>query len=119
MADALLHPEDRAYTVPEIYAWLDRCGMSFGRWIEQARYLAQCGVVARSRTLCASPRCPPGCSTPPSSFSANDGQYSFIAHRDDSVDGGQPITFAGDSWRDYIPIRLPWTVCVPRTSASW
>ena len=40
MADALLHPQDRAYTVPEIYAWLDRCGMSFGRWIEQAPYLA-------------------------------------------------------------------------------
>ena len=48
MADALLHPQDRAYTVPEIYAWLDRCGMSFGRWIEQAPYLAQCGVLARS-----------------------------------------------------------------------
>ena len=40
MADALLHPQDRAYTVPELYAWLDRCGMSFGRWIEQAPYLA-------------------------------------------------------------------------------
>ncbi len=48
MADALLHPQDRAYTVAELYAWLDRCGMSFGRWIEQAPYLAQCGVVARS-----------------------------------------------------------------------
>jgi hypothetical protein len=38
--------------------------------------------------------------------------HSFIAYRDDSADGSQPITFAGDSWRDYIPIRLPWTVCV-------
>ena len=48
MADALLHPQDRAYTVPELYAWLDRCGISFGRWIEQAPYLAQCGAIARS-----------------------------------------------------------------------
>ena len=31
MADALLHPQDRAYTVPEVYPWLDYCGMSFGR----------------------------------------------------------------------------------------
>src|SRR5271165_952127 len=45
MADALLHPQDRAYAVPELYAWLDRCGMSLGRWTEQAPYLAQC--VAR------------------------------------------------------------------------
>ena len=26
LADALLHPQDRAYTVPELYEWLDRCG---------------------------------------------------------------------------------------------
>ena len=32
LADTLLHPVDRAYTVPQLYAWLDRCGMSFGRW---------------------------------------------------------------------------------------
>ena len=48
MADALLHPQDRAYTVPEVYAWLDRCGLTFGRWIEQAPYLAQCGILATS-----------------------------------------------------------------------
>ena len=38
--------------------------------------------------------------------------HSFIAYRDDSPDENQPITFAGDGWRDYIPIALPWTVCV-------
>ena len=48
MADALLHPQDRAYTVSELYEWVDRCGMSFGRWTEQAPYLAQCGAVAKS-----------------------------------------------------------------------
>jgi SAM-dependent methyltransferase len=35
IADALLHPRDRAFAVPELYAWLERAGMSFGRWIEQ------------------------------------------------------------------------------------
>src|SRR6516164_9383020 len=24
----------------------------------------------------------------------------------------QPITFDGDPWRSYIPLRLPWTLCV-------
>ena len=48
LADALLHPQDRAYTVPQLYEWLDRCGMSFGRWLEQAPYLPQCGVVANT-----------------------------------------------------------------------
>ena len=39
LADALLHPNDRAYTVPQLYSWLERCGMAFGRWVEQAPYL--------------------------------------------------------------------------------
>jgi hypothetical protein len=46
LADALLHPQDRAYTVPQVYAWLQRCGLTFGRWVEQAPYLPQCGAIA-------------------------------------------------------------------------
>ena len=38
--------------------------------------------------------------------------HSFIAYRDDRAGESQPITFAGDGWRDYVPIALPWTVCV-------
>jgi hypothetical protein len=38
--------------------------------------------------------------------------HSFIAHRDDGADESQPITFAGDRWRHYVPIALPWTVRV-------
>ena len=32
LADALLHPVDRAYTVPQLYAWIERCGLNFARW---------------------------------------------------------------------------------------
>jgi SAM-dependent methyltransferase len=113
IADALLHPQDRAYTVPELYAWLDRSGMSFGRWIEQAPYLAQCGVVALS------PHAARLASLPSRRqhaavelFRGTMAAHSFITYRDDRPDNSQPINFAGDSWRDYIPIALPWTVCV-------
>ncbi len=113
MADALLHPRDRAYTVTELYAWLDRCGMSFGRWIEQAPYLAQCGLVARSphaaRLAALAPRLQHAAVE---LFRGTMVSHSFIAHRDDRSDESQPITFVGDSWRDTIPIALPWTVCV-------
>ncbi len=113
MADALLHPRDRAYSVPELYAWLDRCGMSFGRWIEQAPYLAQCGLVARSphaaRLATLAPRLQHAAVE---LFRGTMVSHSFIAHRDDRSDESQPITFVGDSWRDTIPIALPWTVCV-------
>jgi len=38
--------------------------------------------------------------------------HDFIAYRDDRPEVSQPINFAGHSWRDYIPIALPGTVCV-------
>jgi SAM-dependent methyltransferase len=113
MADALLHPQDRAYSVPELYAWLDRCGMSFGRWIEQAPYLAQCGVVARSPHAARLASLPSRLQhAAVELFRGTIVAHSFIAYRDDRSDDSQPITFAGDSWRDYIPIALPGTVCV-------
>ena len=46
LADALLHPVDRAFTVPQVCAWLERCGLKFARWREQAPYLPQCGAIA-------------------------------------------------------------------------
>jgi SAM-dependent methyltransferase len=113
MADALLHPQDRAYSVPEVYAWLDRCGMLFGRWIEQAPYLAQCGVLAASphaSRLAALPPQPQHAAV--ELFRGTMVSHSFTAYRDDRSDESQPIRFTGDSWRDYIPIALPWTVCV-------
>jgi SAM-dependent methyltransferase len=113
IADALLHPQDRAYTVPEVYAWLDRCGMSFGRWVEQAPYLAQCGAVARSphaaRLASLSPRLQHAAVE---LFRGTMVSHSFIAYRNDRPAASQPIDFAGESWRDYVPIALPWTVCV-------
>ena len=112
-ADALLHPQDRAFTVPEAYAWLDRCGMSFGRWIEQAPYLAQCGVLAGSPhalRLAALPSRLQHAAV--ELFRGTMVSHSFIAYRDDSAVESQPIAFAGDRWRGYVPIRLPWTVCV-------
>jgi SAM-dependent methyltransferase len=113
MADALLHPQDRAYTVPEVYAWLDRCGMSLSRWTEQAPYLAQCGLLARSphgERLAALPSRQQHAAV--ELFRGTMVSHSFIAHRDDGVDESRPITFAGDRWRDYVPVALPWTVCV-------
>jgi SAM-dependent methyltransferase len=113
MADALLHPQDRAYTVPELYAWLDRCGLSFGRWIEQAPYLAQCGVVARTPHAARLTLLPSRLQhAAVELFRGTMVSHDFIAYRNDRSEVSQPINFAGDCWRDYIPIALPRTVCV-------
>ena len=47
LADALLHPQDRAYSVPQLFDFIKRGGLTFGRWLRQAPYTPQCGVLAK------------------------------------------------------------------------
>ena len=113
LADALLHPQDRAYTVPQLYAWLERCGLAFGRWYEQAPYLPQCGAIAsmpHAARLAAL--------SPPLQHAAVEllrgtiTRHSFIAYRGERMGASQPINFDGDDWRSWVPLRLPWTLCI-------
>ena len=39
-------------------------------------------------------------------------KHNFIAYRDDRPGESQPIAFDGDAWRGYVPLRLPWTLCI-------
>ena len=113
LADALLHPQDRAFTVPQLYSWLQRCGLSFGRWFEQAPYLPQCGAIARTPHAARLVSL-----TPPLQYAAVEllrgtmTRHNFIAYREDRLGDRQPITFEGDAWRHYVPLRLPWTLCI-------
>jgi SAM-dependent methyltransferase len=113
IADALLHPQDRAYTVPQLYAWLERCGLSFGRWFEQAPYLPQCGAIARTphatRLDSLAPRLQHAAVE---LLRGTMTKHDLIAYRDDRLGESQPITFDGDAWRCYVPLRLPWTLCI-------
>jgi hypothetical protein len=113
VADALLHPQDRAYTVPQLYAWLERCGFSFARWFEQAPYLPQCGVIAsmpHGAHLVSLP--PPKQHAAVELLRGTMTRHKFIAYRDDRSGDNQPIRFDGDGWRDFVPLRLPWTLCI-------
>ena len=113
MADALLHPQDRAYTVPEIYAWLERCGMSFGRWYEQAPYLPQCGAIAKTPQAARFSALPePAQHAAVELFRGTMSQHNFIAYRNDRSDAPQALPFDGAQWREYVPIRLPWAITV-------
>jgi hypothetical protein len=113
LADALLHPRDRAYTVPQLYAWLERCGLSLGRWFDQAPYLPQCGAMAgtphAARIASLSPQLQHAAVE---LLRGTMTKHNFIAYRDDRLGESQPIRFDGDAWRGYVPLRLPWTLCI-------
>jgi len=113
LADALLHPQDRAYTVPQLYAWLERCGLSFARWFEQAPYLPQCGAIASMpHAARLTSLAPPLQHAAVELLRGTMAKHNFIAYRDDRLAESQPIMFGGDDWRVWVPLRLPWTLCI-------
>jgi SAM-dependent methyltransferase len=113
LADALLNPQDRAYSVPELYDWLDRCGLRFGRWVEQAAYLPQCGTIGdapHAARLAALPARSQHAAL--ELLRGTMDRHSFVAYRDDRERDPQPIAFDGEAWRSFVPVRIPWTLTV-------
>lgn len=41
VVDTFLHPQDRAYTVPQVLEWIESAGLSFQAWMEPANYEPQ------------------------------------------------------------------------------
>ena len=113
LADALLHPCDRAYSVPQLFDFIDKAGLTFSRWLRQAPYTAHCGVVAK---IPQAPRLAQLSLADQYAavelFRGTMVRHSVIAYRDDGPGGAQPISFAGDAWLGYVPLRLPDTICV-------
>jgi SAM-dependent methyltransferase len=113
LADALLNPRDRAYSVPQIYDWLEQCGLEFGRWYEQAAYLPQCGAIddaPHGARLAALPSSAQHAAV--ELLRGTMDRHSFVAYRDDREREARPITFESDAWRGFVPVRLPWTLTV-------
>lgn len=113
LADALLHPQDRAYSVPQLFDFIGDAGLTFGRWINQAPYSPRCGVMA---ALPQTPRI--AALRPPEQFAAAElfrgtmTTHSVIVYSDDRAGSAQPISFSGRACLDYVPVRLPDTLCV-------
>jgi SAM-dependent methyltransferase len=113
LADALLNPQDRAYSTPQLHDWLDRCGLRFGRWHEQAPYLPQCGAIARAPHAARLVALPPRAQqTAMELLRGTMDRHSFVAYRDDRGQEAQPIAFEGDAWRSFVPVRIPWTLTI-------
>ena len=112
LADALLHPQDRAYSVPQLYEFLAKGGLSFGRWLKQAPYSPLCGVIAQvplaerlTRLSVAEQH------AAIELFRGTMLTHSVIAYRSDNTTR-TTIDFSQGCWPQYIPIRLPDTICV-------
>ena len=112
LADALLNPRDRSYSVPQLFEFIERNGLKLGRWYWQAPYLPQCGAIS------ATPHAARLASLPEREQYAEMelwrglmANHSFVAHRDDAKLSSK-VGFDDDQYLHYVPIRLPWTICI-------
>jgi hypothetical protein len=113
LADALLNPRDRSYSVPQLFEFIERNDLSFGRWYSQAPYLPQCGAIAMT------PHAEPlALLTEYEQYVAMElwrgviATHSVIVSRRDSSESSGKIPFDDQAWPQYVAIRLPGTMCV-------
>lgn len=116
LADTLLNPRDRSYSVPELFAWLDGNELVLGRWYWQAPYLPECGAIARTPHFYRLADLPER-----EQYAEMElwrglmPNHSFVAYRNDAERAGAKIRFDDDAFMHYVPIRLPWTTCVQQS----
>jgi SAM-dependent methyltransferase len=110
LADALLNPRDQAYSVPQLFDFVERTGWTLGRWYWQAPYLPQCGAVAatpHARRLAALPEREQYAAM--ELFRGTMACHSAVLYHGDLQVEKRQVRFDRDDWRRYVPIRLPWT----------
>jgi SAM-dependent methyltransferase len=90
VADALLHPQDRAYSVPQLFEFMAR--------IPQSSRIAQLPLPAQYAAA--------------ELFRGTMPHHSVVVHRSDRASRPAGIDFSSETWLDYVPIRMPDTICV-------
>ncbi len=110
IADALLNPRERTYTVPELFALLDAGGVRFARWVRQAPYRPQCGSmseVSHGSRIAALDEVDQFAAM--ELFRGTMVRHNLVAHRADAPLPAEPVGWDGDAWRSYVPL-VPTTV---------
>ena len=120
LADALLNPQDRAYSVPQFLELIEKGGLTFGRWIRQAPYSVHCGVMANIPQSTRIARL-----SPPEQYAmAELFRGTMVRHSAIVFAGGgedrtkREIDFADGTWLASIPIRMPATICVQNAQCN-
>lgn len=113
LVDALLNPRDRTYSVPQVYDFVERNDLKFGRWYWQAAYSPRCGAIADTphgpRLLALPER---------EQYVAMElwrglmSNHDFVAYNGRANSEQSQVRFDDDRYLQYIPIRRAWTTCI-------
>jgi SAM-dependent methyltransferase len=113
LVDALLNPRDRTYSVPQVYDFVERNGLKFGRWYWQAPYSPRCGAISDT------PHAPRLAALPEREqyvemelWRGLITNHDFVAYSGDADIDQLQVRFDDDRFLRYVPIRRAWTACV-------
>jgi hypothetical protein len=112
LADALLHPQDRAYSVPQLFEFLKKGELAFDRWVTQAPYSPYCGVMTRIPQFSRATQLPMA-----EQYAAVEllrgtmVRHSVIASHQHAA-GPRQISVGGNTFLSFVPIRAPDTICI-------
>lgn len=106
LVDTFLHPQDRAYTVSQLFDLLDQTGLSFQNWVDNHPYWRNALWGPESAIAAAVDPLPPRAHwAAVEMLSQAAGMHVFtVGHV------GQPIAgvdFDRDDWRDFVPHHAP------------
>jgi SAM-dependent methyltransferase len=112
-ADALVNPRDRAYSVPQLFDFVEDNGLTLTRFYWQAAYLPQCGQIA------ATPHAARLATLPEREqyiemelWRGRMKHHTFVAHHRDLENDELKVGFDDERYLHYVPFRLPWTRCI-------
>jgi SAM-dependent methyltransferase len=113
LADALLNPRDRTYSVSQLFDYIESNDLLLRRWYWQAAYLPQCGSISKTphanrlaelpeREQYAAMELWRGLMT----------NHDVVVHRSDVNQDSLKVRFDDEQYLRYVPIRRAWTMCV-------
>jgi SAM-dependent methyltransferase len=114
LADALLNPRDRSYSVPQLLDFIAGQDLTFRRWYSQAPYLPQCGAIAGTphrQRLLSLPQAEQYAAM--ELWRGTMASHNVVVAGSDGDRESMPGAFADrDGWKDDVPIRMPGTLCI-------
>ena len=99
--------------MPQLFDFFDRAGLSFGRWVRLAPYLPQGGTLVQTPHGERLTKLPPA-----EQYAAVEllrgtmVRHNAVVYRKDRLGDGHSVRFDDERWQDYVPIRLPRTLCI-------
>ena len=108
LADLLLNPRERSYSVPEVIGFLKEGGMRLQRFMYQSRYKPRCSglrdtpLLSKIEALATEDQYAVG-----ELFRSSIRKHQFVACRDERSESSTMVKFAGTRWLDYVPVPTP------------